>query len=64
MLRRPYALRWKKKSIKKLEKITSKITEDDMEEIKKSLSKKVTISEPFKSNNTNDVMISGSINRN
>lgn len=34
MLRMPYALRWKKKSIKKLEKITSKITEKDLEEIK------------------------------
>ncbi|CAD8070901.1 unnamed protein product [Paramecium primaurelia] len=69
MLRRPYALRWKKKSIKKLEKITSKMTDQDLDEIKDILTKKVVISDSKINNNNNynnnnDVIISGSILKN
>ncbi|CAD8166908.1 unnamed protein product [Paramecium octaurelia] len=73
MLRRPYALRWKKKSIKKLEKITSKLTDQDYDEIKDVLTKKIAMSESKINNsnynnknnsNNNDVIISGSILKN
>ncbi|CAD8086635.1 unnamed protein product [Paramecium sonneborni] len=72
MLRRPYALRWKKKSIKKLEKITQKMTDQDLEDIKDVQIKKIAISESkinnnnnhINNNNNNDVIISGSILKN